>query len=238
MFEVEVYDTFFHKQTSKTGHESLGNVNGTLIPGFLKTQEDDDVFFTHINYYTMKEALKQLLIHNKDLNKFKFVETGCSIHGVKSTLLWDRFVNFYDGSVVSVILNEDAVNDATPLISSKSKIINANSFDYLPKIDTLIDFLYLDNINVDFLNPLQSAMHHLEEFNRVRHLLHKNSIILIDDTPVSPEWLDNGKNNPIYSTLKRQFNPKIAGKGSLVNIELEKMGATKILHQYQTLWRL
>jgi hypothetical protein len=237
-FEVDVYDTFFHKQTSKTQHESLGNVNGTLIPGFLKTQEDGDVFFTHINYYTIKEALRQLLIHNKDLNKFKIVETGCSVHGVKSTLLWDKFVNFYDGSVVSVILNEDAVNDANGLISSKSKIINANSFDYLPKIDTLIDFLYLDNINVDFLNPLQSAMHHLEEFNRVKHLLHKNSIVLIDDTPVSPEWLDDGQNNPIYSTLRRQFNPKIAGKGSLVNLELEKMGATKILHQYQTLWRL
>ena len=76
----------------------------------------------------MKEALKQLLIHNKDLNKFKIVETGCSVHGVKSTLLWDKFVNFYDGSVVSVILNEDAVKDANTLISSKSKIINANSF--------------------------------------------------------------------------------------------------------------
>jgi hypothetical protein len=147
-------------------------------------------------------------------------------------------VNFYDGSVVSVILNEHAVNETSRLISSKSKVINANSIEYLPKIDSLIDFLYLDNVNLDFLNPLPSAMHHLEEFNKVKHLLHKNSIILIDDTPVSPEWLDDGQNNPIYSTLKRQFNPKIAGKGSLVNIELEKMGATKILHQYQTLWRL
>jgi hypothetical protein len=38
--------------------------------------------------------------------------------------------------------------------------------------------------------------------------------------------------------LKRQFNPNMSGKGSLVNLELEKMGATKISHQYQTLWRL
>ena len=237
-FEVEVFDTFFHKQTSKTGHESLGNVKGTLIPGFVKTQEDKEVFFTHINYYTMKEALRQLVFHNKDLNKFKFVETGCSAHGTKSTMLWDKFVNFYDGNVSSVDLNEHAVNNTNSVISSKSKVFHSNSLDYLPKVDSLIDFLYLDSYDVDFLNPLPSAMHHLEEFNRVKHLLHKNSIILIDDTPVSPEWLDDGQNNPIYSTLKRQFNPKIAGKGSLVNLELEKMGATKILHQYQTLWRL
>jgi hypothetical protein len=233
-----VYDTFFHKQKCKTGHESLGNVNGTLIPGFLKTPENNDVFFTHINYYTMKEALRQLLFYNKDLNKFKFVETGCSAHGTKSTLLWDKFVNFYDGSVSSVDLNERAVNNTNSLISNKSKVFHSNSLDYLPKVECLIDFLYMDSGDVDFLNPLPSAMHHLEEFNRVKHLLHKNSIILIDDTPVSPEWLDDGQNNPIYSTLKRQFNPKIAGKGSLVNLELEKMGATKILHQYQTLWRL
>jgi hypothetical protein len=237
-FEVEVFETFFHKQKSKTGHESLGNVNGTLIPGFLKRQEDNEVFFTHINYYTMKEALRQLLFHNKDLNKFKIVETGCAAYGAKSTLLWDKFVNFYDGSVVSVSLNEYAVKEASALISSKSKGVHSNSLDYLPKVDSLIDFLYLDNGDVDFLNPLPSAMHNLEEFNKVKHLLHKNSIILIDDTPVSTEWLYDGQNNPIYSTLKRQFNPKIAGKGSLVNLELEKMGATKILHQYQTLWRL
>jgi hypothetical protein len=147
-------------------------------------------------------------------------------------------VNFYDGSVVSVTLNEDVVNDANELTSNKARVIHSNSIDYLPNVDGLIDFLYLDNNDVDFLNPLPSAMHHLAEFNKIKHLLHKNSIILIDDTPVSPEWLDDGQNNPIYTALKRQFNPKIAGKGSLVNLELEKMGATKILHQYQTLWRL
>ena len=237
-FESEVYDTFFHKQEFKTSHETLANVNGTLIPVFSKTPETPDVFFTHINYYTMKEALRQLLFHNKDLNKFKFIETGCSAHGTKSTLLWDKFVNFYDGSVDSVDLNERAVNNTIPLVSGKTKVFHSNSLDYLPKVDSLIDFLYLDSYDVDFLNPLPSAVHHLEEFNRVKHLLHKNSIILIDDTPASAEWVDDGLNQPNNVLLKRIFNPNMAGKGSLVNIELEKMGATKILHQYQTLWRL
>ena len=99
-----------------------------------------------------------------------------------------------------------------------------------------IDFLYLDSYDVDFLNPLPSAEHHLKEFNCVKHLLHKNSIVLIDDTPVSPEWLDNGKYSPIYDKLKLQFDKNMVGKGSLVCKELEKMGATKIMHQYQVLW--
>lgn len=237
-FETSVYDHILDKQTTKTPNESLGNVDGTLIPGFLKTQASEDVYFTHINYYTIKESLRQLVINNTDLNKFHFVTTGSSIHGAKSNIIWDKFVNFYDGAVLSVTLNEYDANNTRSVVSSKSNVFHSNPVEYLSKVDKLIDFLYLDSYDVDFLNPLPSAMHHLEEFNKVKHLLHKNSIILIDDTPVSSEWLDDGQNNPIYSTLKRQFNPRIAGKGSLVNLELEKMGATKILHQYQTLWRL
>ena len=57
-------------------------------------------------------------------------------------------------------------------------------------------------------------------------------------TPVNPEWLDNGKNSPIYGKLKTQFSENMAGKGSLVNKELEKMESTKIMHQYQVLWKI
>lgn len=74
--------------------------------------------------------------------------------------------------------------------------------------------------------------------NCVKHLLQKGSIVLIDDTPISPEWLDNGKCSPIYDRLKVKFNENMSGKGSFVCKELEKMGATKILHQYQVLWKL
>ena len=34
------------------------------------------------------------------------------------------------------------------------------------------------------------------------------------------------------------FDPNMSGKGSLVNLELEKMGAEKILHEYQILWKV
>ncbi len=88
------------------------------------------------------------------------------------------------------------------------------------------------------MNPLPSAEHHLKEFNCVKHLLRKGSVILIDDTIVSPEWLDGGVGHPIYTSLKRQFNPEMSGKGSLVAKELETMGAVKIMHQYQMLWVL
>jgi hypothetical protein len=138
--------------------------------------------------------------------------------------------------VCSVDLNNSAVVETNLLTSEKTTVTCSDSLTYLPTLNEKIDFLYLDSYDVDFLNPLPSAKHHLKEFNCIKHLLHKGSIVLIDDTPVSPEWLDNGKHCPIYNTLKHTFNPEMCGKGSLVNKELELMGAKKLMHQYQILW--
>jgi len=166
------------------------------------------------------------------------VETGCAAHGTKSTLLFDKFVNTFDGKVVSVDLNKNAVDLTNRATSNKTTVVHSDSLKLLPTLTKPIDLLYLDSYDVDFLNPQPSAEHHLKEFNCIKHLLHKDSIVLIDDTPVSPEWLDNGTFSTIYHKFKESFNSNMCGKGSLVNLELEKMNATKIMHQYQVLWKL
>jgi hypothetical protein len=222
-------DTFFNKQPYKTSHETLANYDDGLIPG-----GENGNFYTHINYHTIHNSLLCLL--KKKNNDFVFVETGCAAHGTKSTLLWDRFVNIFGGKVFSVDLSMDSVMEARQYVSKKTTITHSDSLLYLPHLECKIDFLYLDSYDVDFLNSRPSAEHHLKEFNCVKHLLEKGSVVLIDDTPSCPEWLDNGQHCPIYTQLKQQFDPKMCGKGSLVNDELEKMGATKVMHQYQTLW--
>ena len=231
IFEI-LYNDYFKKQLRHTAHECLASYeNGTVISG-----GDNGIFYTHINYYTMKRALTEIL--NMNQSKNIIVETGCAAHGTKSTLLWDKFVSEYGGNVYSVDLNQDAVNSTNNLTSINTKVTCQDSLDFLPKLNLDIDFLYLDSYDLDFLNPKPSAEHHLKEFNSVKHLLHKGSIVLIDDTPLSADWLDSGKKHPIYETYARNFDPNMAGKGSLVNLELEKMGATKIMHQYQALWKI
>ena len=42
----------------------------------------------------MKRSLTEIVKQNKKY--YTFVETGCSAHGTKSTLLWDKFVNIFD----------------------------------------------------------------------------------------------------------------------------------------------
>lgn len=233
MSEKKLYDLFnshFFKKPNNTGHEGLANYDdSSLVPG-----GEDGAFYTHINYHTMYQSLLELIKNDKQ--KYFFVETGCSAHGTKSTLLWDKFVNIFDGIVYSVDLNQNAVNITQRQVSKKTNVFCMNSLDLLPQIDEQVDFLYLDSYDVDFLDPKPSAEHHLKEFNLIKHLLKPGSVVLIDDTPCSPEWLDGGLKSPIYEKLKKQFDPNMCGKGSLVNLELEKMGAKKIMHQYQTLW--
>lgn len=230
---TEKLDSLFHsflvKLDKKTPDTTLACYGDLIIPG-----GDYGIFYTHICYYTMYEALIQLNKQNR--NHYTIVETGCGTGGTKSTLLWDKFVNHTGGKVLSVDLNANSVKISNELTSNKTKVTHSDSLDYLPTLTDKIDFLYLDSYDANFLDPLPSAEHHLKEFNIVKHLLHKGSIILIDDTPVNPQWLDDGENSPLYSRLKNNFDKDLSGKGSLVCKELEKMGATKILHQYQVLW--
>ncbi len=229
---ISLVNNHLTKDNKKSIGKTLAHYDDNLlIPG-----GDSGLYYTHINYHTIKQALIELNKLNQDY--YNFVETGCSAHGTQSTLLWDKFVNLFNGEVISIDINQEAVDKTNKLTSNKTKLICSNSLDYLPKINKPIDFLYLDSYDVNFLDPSKSAWHHLKEFHCIKKRLHSGSIVLIDDTPLNPEWLDDGKNNIIYNKFKKQFNPDLNGKGSLVNKELEKMGATKIMHQYQCLWKI
>ena len=233
-----VYDHFFQKSAVKTGHETLYNYGDFLLPGFVPTNSSTQTgFYTHINYHTMKAAVKTLLENNLQ-RSFHIVQTGCSPYGTKSALLWDRFVSCFGGEVFCVDENQKYVNDVKSTVSERTTIVCDKTVNALLKLNKPIDFLYLDSQDIDFTNPRPSAEHHYNEVMAVKHLLHKGSVVLIDDTPATPDWLDNGNHNPIYEKYKSGFDSKMCGKGSLVMEELEKMGAKKILHQYQVLYVL
>jgi len=240
LFEKNVFDEFFKKQPYKTENESLCSIHGELIPGHICTT--GEAVYTHRSYYTMKRALQLLLERNPNKTRFTFLETGCARkNGLQSTLLWDKFVTYYGGKVVSIDKDKDAIMEASKLISLNTCFLHMDSLEALAQLYEPIDFLYLDSYDTDFTNPQigdKSAKHHLDEFIRVKRCLHQNSIILLNDTPVSPEWIDNGKYNPNYETVKQVYSlcNTVLGKGSYINIGLQQLGAKQVLHQYQSLW--
>jgi hypothetical protein len=232
--KMSVAEAFFQKMSNKTSHETLATLNdGTLVPGY----EGPGVnFYTHINYYTMKAALT--LLEQTAKPPYVIVETGCAAHGTKSTLLWDAFVQKHGGRVYSVDLDAGAVRDTNAATSGATTVSCQDSVTYLKNFHEPIDMLYLDSYDVDYLQPAPSAFHHWKEFQACRHLLHTGSVVLIDDTPVSNKWFDQGVNHHLHTYMQSRNIIEPIGKGSLVGRELEAGHATKHAHQYQMLWQV
>jgi len=207
--------------------------DGTIVPGY----EGDDVkYYTHVNYYTMKKALE--LLEEQKLPSYTIVETGCASHGTKSTLLWDSFVQKHGGQVFSVDLDKPSVDTTNKFTSSQCIVACSDSVKYLKHFNSPIDFLYLDSYDVNFLQPGPAALHHWREFQAVKHLLHPGSIVLIADTPLNYNWLDNGVHHPCYGPLSQANISECLGKGMFVRNELLLHQDEEIMHQYQTLWRV
>ena len=169
------------------------------------------------------------ILELKNKKYFTIIETGCmrSDHGNLcfgddgcSTYIFDKFVNFYDGSVLSVDISFENCNHARNFVSNKTKIINNDSVDFLwnLNIENDIDFLYLDSFDVSRDNPHPSQLHHIKELCAIISKLKKGCIIVIDDHNA---YFDNS-----------------SGKSQYVKDFMENIKAKLIFEDYQIGWIL
>lgn len=170
------------------------------------------------------------LLDKKEDKDFLIVETGCmrADHGTlafgddgASTYIFDNFVNYYNGEVLSVDINCESVKHAQSLVSDKTKVHCSDSvkFLYNLKPSRKIDLLYLDSFDIIKNNPHPSQLHHLKELCAVIDKLSTGTIICVDD------------NNPFFTT------PKV-GKGEYVKDFMLDIGLEPIHDDYQIVWIL
>ena len=177
----------------------------------------------------------EILDEKKDKDFF-IVETGCmrADHGQlalgddgASTYIFDDFINFYDGEVVSVDINPDNVRHAQKMVSDRTTVYCSDSVEFLWNIPDKrkIDLLYLDSYDFEPDNPIPSQKHHLKELTAVMKNLRKGSIIMVDDNANTPEF---------------EWFTKIAqgGKAGFVKEFMKDVGAELLLDEYQIIWRL
>ena len=112
---------------------------------------------------------------------------------VPSTYIWDDFVNYYDGDVASVDINQVNVDYVNANTSDKTQVYCQDSVEYLwglsPK--RKIDFLYLDSYDFVPTDPVPSQLHHVKELCASMKNLKKGTIIAVDDhlnTPVFDQY--------------------------------------------------
>jgi len=156
-----------------------------------------------VNYYDKKYANKMgprrqtfrkifKLLESKQKNFYVIVETGCArtrdnfLGDGMSTVLFDEFVNFYDGAVFSVDKEKGHCDLANSLTSNKTTVNHSDSVPFLWNlcVDNDIDLVYLDSYDIDFNNSqIQhlSMLHHLKEFCAILPKLKEGAIIAIDD---------------------------------------------------------
>ena len=156
---------------------------------------------------------------------FRIVETGSmrvpdNWEGDgQSTVLFDQFVTFHGGEVLTVDMSPECGDLIAQACSGQVRFTCGDSVRYLHKLrttgDQRIDLLYLDSFDLDINQPTPSAFHHVKELLAIWPALAPGAVIVVDDNP-----------------------PGMIGKGYLVENFFDHVGIPKVFDGYQKLWQL
>ena len=172
------------------------------------------------------------------------VETGClrvkdNFLDGQSTLLFDKYTlsRGEKSKVYTVDINPDSTKICKQVVSNNVKITTDDSVRYLSNLakelfkdKKKITMFYLDSFDVDWKYPYPSAAHHLKELAAISKILHRETLVVVDDAPAVGN-LVHSKN--VWQVLKSP-PPVIGGKGFLVHEYAEDVGAKVVFSNYQT----
>lgn len=209
-------------------------------PRFLRQDFINDIFSPY--FYnrlqrrkdTFLEVFKRL--QDKPEKTFKILETGTARGGMlkiegdgASSLLFDIFLQYYDGRLISIDIDGKACDQVRKWVSKKSRVVTSDSYTALVDFKDQYDFIYLDSMDIHWQTPEKSALHHLREFQIIEPFLPIGGLLLIDDSPVSEALLKS-------VTSFQGTIPWPNGKGYLVLDHIKHKSNFRILrHDYQCL---
>jgi len=171
------------------------------------------------------------------------IETGSSAWGTNSTMLFDSYCNSFGGLCRSVDIRLEPLLMLKPLATSHTTLYCNDSVSFLNELSVegnKIDLLYLDSWDVDWDDPMPSAIHGLNEYLAATKSLKTGSLVLIDDTPKTVENIRAVQ--PLLAKPYELFCERFGfspGKGALVKQLIDTSGRGTILaHEYQLLIRI
>jgi hypothetical protein len=173
------------------------------------------------------------------------IETGCLRQqdnwagDGQSTILFDRYAESHPGSAVfSVDRDPEAVALCRSLVGERVHIHVGDSLAYLKSLADhppagleFLDLLYLDSFDVDFDDPVPSAIHHLKELLAVAPLVWSETLVVVDDSPWSYLGVPHAGNG-----VQAIRPPRISGKGQLIAEYADATGAERLFAEYQCGW--
>lgn len=189
----------------------------------------------HLNYLTFKRLFKEM----EGLKNPYILESGIASCGTNSTYLFNEYVRKYGGFFWSVDINKSLVDLHKPNMCPATELICNDSVAFFKdwsKTHNVANVIYLDSYDLDFYNPQASGNHGLAEYKSLIPVIKKDTLLLIDDTPIDPYWLDN--RDILYNNMCKYYvnnNNKLPGKGMFVLDQITN--AEKLMHNYQVLYK-
>lgn len=201
-----------------------------------------DIVTNHFKYWSSLDHpnRKAFEIVISELNgaPANIIETGTSAWGTDSTRLWDNYVAHYGGSFQSVDIRSEPAKRLKRQVGKRTRLVVSDSITFLKNDlpDGQIDVFFLDSWDVDWFNPLDSAIHGLNEFHTILPKLNRGSILFVDDTPTSQDWLPD-----MFRESTQKFSNEYGvfpGKGALILKELIGNPNIEFLyHEYSVVLR-
>lgn len=181
----------------------------------------------HVNRPGFEAALL-----NAHLPPLTIIETGTSAWGTDSTRLWDAYVQRFGGELWSVDLSETPSRRLSRQVCDHTHLVVQDSVSFLQSFVAqhplrTVDLCYLDSWDVDWADPAASMDHGLAEYRAIAPLLRSGSILLIDDTPTSLEFVP-----PMHLEGAQRFlvgHGVVPGKGTWVVKELRDRPDVRII---------
>jgi hypothetical protein len=163
------------------------------------------------------------------------VETGTSAYGTDSSRIFDSFAKMFNGYFYSVDINSYPSKRLHIIKSKRSKFYIMDSVNFLKKFELLtehqtVDLFYLDSWDVDWRNPLPSALHGRNEMNAIKPYIKQGTVLMIDDTPNSLSWIPL-ENRTVAVEFKKEFGV-LPGKGAFFKEALAELDFQILHHDY------
>ena len=178
------------------------------------------------------------------------VETGClrvkdNFLDGQSTLLFDKYTlsRGEKSKVYTVDISQNSTKACRQVVSDNVEITTSDSVGYLHNLTKkfLTDkikasMFYLDSFDVDWKYPYPSAAHHLKELTAINKILHRETLVVVDDSPAVGNLTQNEHGPaPAWKILKSPA-PTIGGKGFLVHEYASHVRAKLVFAHYQVAW--
>ena len=178
------------------------------------------------------------------------VETGClrvqdNFLDGQSTLLFDKYTlsRGEKSKVYTVDINSNSTKVCQQAVSDNVEIITDDSVRYLNNLSnkfftnkTKVSLFYLDSFDVDWRYPHPSAVHHLKELTAISKTLHKDTLVVVDDSPAIGNLTQNEHGSDSRWKILESPSPTIGGKGFLVHEYASHVGAKLVFSHYQAAW--